>query len=109
MKALVFQAPHNAVVTDIEEPQIGPDEVLVKSRAVGICHSDFELYEGRYIIPVSYPVIPGHEWCGEVVETGSAVRGLRRGDSVVAGSSVLIRTAVAAPWRTHPVYRSTHR
>ncbi|TML68118.1 MAG: zinc-binding dehydrogenase [Actinobacteria bacterium] len=83
MKALVFQAPHNAVVTDIEEPQIGPDEVLVKSRAVGICHSDFELYEGRYIIPVSYPVIPGHEWCGEVVETGSAVRGLRRGDSVV--------------------------
>src|SRR5438552_23497 len=83
MKALVFQAPHNAVVTDIEEPQIGPDEVLVKSRAVGICHSDFELYEGRYIIPVSYPVVPGHEWCGEVVEVGAAVAGFRPGDRVV--------------------------
>jgi L-iditol 2-dehydrogenase len=68
MKALIFQAPHEAVVTEIDDPQIGPDEVLVKSHAVGICHSDFELYEGRYIIPVSYPIIPGHEWSGEVVE-----------------------------------------
>jgi 2-desacetyl-2-hydroxyethyl bacteriochlorophyllide A dehydrogenase len=83
MKALIFQAPHEAVVTEIEHPEIGPDEVLVRSHAVGICHSDFELYEGRYIIPVSYPIIPGHEWCGEVVETGSAVRGLQSGDAVV--------------------------
>jgi L-iditol 2-dehydrogenase len=83
MKALIFEAPHQAVVTDIREPEIGPDEVLVKSHAVGICHSDFELYEGRYIIPVSYPIIPGHEWCGEVVETGAAVNGLRPGDTVV--------------------------
>jgi 2-desacetyl-2-hydroxyethyl bacteriochlorophyllide A dehydrogenase len=83
MKALIFQAPHEAVVTEIDQPQIGPDEVLVRSHAVGICHSDFELYEGRYIIPVSYPIIPGHEWCGEVVETGSAVHGLRPGDAVV--------------------------
>jgi L-iditol 2-dehydrogenase len=83
MKALIFQAPQKAVVTDIADPQIGPDEVLVKSHSVGICHSDFELYEGRYIIPVSYPIIPGHEWCGEVVETGSAVNGLAAGDAVV--------------------------
>jgi 2-desacetyl-2-hydroxyethyl bacteriochlorophyllide A dehydrogenase len=83
MKALIFQAPHQAVVTEIGDPQIGPDEVLVKSHAVGICHSDFELYEGRYIIPVSYPIIPGHEWSGEVVETGAAVRGFTPGDPVV--------------------------
>jgi L-iditol 2-dehydrogenase len=83
MKALIFQAPHKAVVAEIDQPQIGPEEVLVKSRAVGICHSDFELYEGRYIIPVSYPIIPGHEWCGEVVETGAAVQGLQPGDAVV--------------------------
>jgi L-iditol 2-dehydrogenase len=83
VKALIFQAPHKAVVTEVGDPEIGPDEVLVKSHAVGICHSDFELYEGRYIIPVSYTIIPGHEWCGEVVETGAAVRGLQPGDSVV--------------------------
>src|SRR3954452_23200752 len=83
MKALVFQAPEHAVVTDIDAPEIGPDEVLVRSHSVGICHSDFELYEGRYIIPVEYPIIPGHEWAGEVVEVGSAVSGIRIGDAVV--------------------------
>jgi L-iditol 2-dehydrogenase len=83
MKALIFEAPHQAAVTDVDEPEIGPDEVLVRSHAVGICHSDFELFEGRYIIPVSYPIIPGHEWCGEVVAVGAAVAGLAPGDSVV--------------------------
>jgi L-iditol 2-dehydrogenase len=70
-------------MADLDQPRIGPDEVLVRSHAVGICHSDFELLDGRYIIPVSYPIIPGHEWAGEVVEVGSAVGGLRRGDAVV--------------------------
>jgi L-iditol 2-dehydrogenase len=83
MKALVFQAPEQAVLADLQRPQYGPDEVLVRSRSVGICHSDFELYEGRYIIPVQYPVIPGHEWCGEVAEIGRDVRGLKVGDRVV--------------------------
>ena len=83
MKALVFEEPRHAVVRDLETPTIVADEVLVRSRNVGICHSDFELYEGRYIIPVSYPIIPGHEWSGEVAETGSAVTTLREGDRVV--------------------------
>ena len=83
MKALVFEEPQNAVVSDVEMPTIAADEVLVRSRNVGICHSDFELYEGRYIIPVSYPIIPGHEWSGEIAEVGSAVTALRPGDRVV--------------------------
>ena len=83
MKALVFQAPNEAAVLDREAPDIGPDEVLIRSRSVGICHSDFELLEGRYIIPVRYPIVPGHEWSGEVVEVGRAVEGLRPGDAVV--------------------------
>jgi len=83
MKALVFEAPERPVVADVEPPEIGPDEVLIKSRAVGICHSDFELLDGHYIIPVSYPIIPGHEWAGEVVEAGRDVEGFRPGDPVV--------------------------
>jgi L-iditol 2-dehydrogenase len=83
VKALVFEEPRRAVVRDLETPTIAADEVLVRSRNVGICHSDFELYEGRYIIPVSYPIIPGHEWSGEVAEIGSAVTTLRQGDRVV--------------------------
>jgi L-iditol 2-dehydrogenase len=83
MKALVFDEPRRAAVRDLETPSIAADEVLVRSRNVGICHSDFELYEGRYIIPVSYPIIPGHEWAGEVAEVGSAVTTVRPGDRVV--------------------------
>ena len=83
MRAVQFVAPDEAQVADVGDPEIGPDEVLIASRAVGICHSDFELLSGRYIIPFAYPVTPGHEWCGEVVEVGTAVEGLAAGDRVV--------------------------
>jgi 2-desacetyl-2-hydroxyethyl bacteriochlorophyllide A dehydrogenase len=83
VKALVFEEPRRAEVQDLDVPSIAADEVLVRSRNVGICHSDFELFEGHYIIPVSYPIIPGHEWSGEVSQVGSGVSWLRAGDRVV--------------------------
>ena len=45
--------------------------MLVAARSVGVCHSDIDLLEGRYIIPFDYPLIPGHEWSGEVVAVGA--------------------------------------
>ncbi len=83
MKALVFEQPDRPVVKDVPMPAIDENGVLLKMKAVGICHSDYELLAGRYIIPISYPVTPGHEWCGEVVETGRNVKHLRAGDRVV--------------------------
>lgn len=83
MKALVINKPGELQVKDLPTPDIAGDEVLVRMRAVGICHSDYELYSGKYIIPIDYPVTPGHEWSGEIVETGKAVDGLERGDRVV--------------------------
>ncbi|HEX6519286.1 MAG TPA: alcohol dehydrogenase catalytic domain-containing protein [Streptosporangiaceae bacterium] len=83
MRALVFSAPGQAEVIYNERPVAGPGEVVVSSRVVGVCHSDLELLAGRYIIPVSYPVIPGHEWAGEVAEVGPGVDGLKPGDPVV--------------------------
>jgi L-iditol 2-dehydrogenase len=83
MKALVFERPDQPVVKDVPMPAIDENGVLLKMKAVGICHSDYELLAGRYIIPIAYPVTPGHEWCGEVVETGRNVRNFKRGDRVV--------------------------
>ena len=83
MKALQFEGPSAYAVNDLEVPTIADDEVLIASRAVGICHSDIELLEGRYIIPFQYPVIPGHEWAGEVVKVGRDVTDLGPGDRVV--------------------------
>jgi L-iditol 2-dehydrogenase len=95
MKALVFEKPDNPVIVDVPVPAINDAEVLVRSRTIGICHSDYELLGGRYIIPISYPVTPGHEWCGEIVEVGKAVRNFRKGDRVVG--ECVVRT----PERLH--------
>lgn len=83
MKAVQFQAVGTLALADVDVPKIGVDEVLVSLRSVGICHSDFELLEGRYIIPFEYPIVPGHEWSGEVAEVGSDVTGFVPGDRVL--------------------------
>jgi len=83
MKALQYTAPSAYSVNEIAAPSIADDEVLLASRAVGICHSDIELLEGRYIIPFTYPIIPGHEWSAEVMAVGSKVTAFKPGDRVV--------------------------
>src|SRR3954454_10264264 len=83
VKALQFVGDERCAVSDLDVPTIGDDEVLLASRAVGICHSDIELLSGRYIIPFEFPVIPGHEWAAEVVQVGSAVKAVGVSDRVV--------------------------
>jgi L-iditol 2-dehydrogenase len=83
MKALIFDEPKKLVVSEVQSPRIDDNEVMIRSRRVGICHSDYELLAGQYIIPISYPVTPGHEWVGEVVEVGRNVKNMQAGDRVV--------------------------
>jgi L-iditol 2-dehydrogenase len=73
MKAVQFQDVDALTLAEIDTPSIKDDEVLVASRSVGICHSDFELLEGRYIIPFDYPI----------VEIGRDVTDFKPGDRVV--------------------------
>jgi 2-desacetyl-2-hydroxyethyl bacteriochlorophyllide A dehydrogenase len=80
MKAIIFKAPKDLELKEIPDPQPAPDEVLVRVRASGICGTDVHTYLGEW--PVAYPVIPGHEFAGEVVAIGSAVRGLSEGQTV---------------------------
>jgi len=83
MKALQYAAQDEPIVAELPVPDIAEDEVLVAARSVGVCHSDIDLLEGRYIIPFRYPLIPGHEWSGEVVRVGSRVTDFAPGDRVV--------------------------
>ena len=83
MKALQFLGDSRYVVSELPTPTIEDDEVLLAARSVGICHSDIDLLQGRYIIPFSFPVIPGHEWAAEVVATGRKVTRFAPGDRVV--------------------------
>ena len=83
MRALQYAGRGRAEIVELPVPSIGDDEVLVAARSVGVCHSDIELLEGRYIIPFFYPQIPGHEWSGQVVRVGRSVTGFGPGDRVV--------------------------
>jgi len=83
MKALLFTQQGRPMVAELPVPEIADDEVLVAARSVGICHSDIDLLEGRYIIPIRYPIIPGHEWSGEIAKVGARVTEFSPGDRVV--------------------------
>lgn len=78
----------------VERPYIEPgaDQLLIEVRSVGLCATDKEIRDGtmsyfRHGL-ASYPVVPGHEWVGEVVEIGSAVEGFDVGDRVVGECSI---------------------
>lgn len=69
------------VIEDVDLAPPGDDEVLVRIRAAGLCHSDLSVLNGDRPRPT--PMAIGHEAAGEVVETGKNVRDLKPGDHVV--------------------------
>ena len=66
----------------LADPAPAPDGVVLKVLACGICRSDWHLWSGGD--PADLPIVPGHEYCGEVVAAGPEVRRWRPGDRVVA-------------------------
>lgn len=83
MRAFLVERPGSARLVEAPAPVRGPDEVLVRVEAVGICGSDLELLTGtRDPAFTRYPVVPGHEWAGVVVETSPAHPGLAAGTRV---------------------------
>jgi propanol-preferring alcohol dehydrogenase len=88
-------APGELVLCDVEKPWPGPDEVLVRVEACGVCRTDLHVVDGD--LPVHRPhVVPGHQVVGTVEVAGPAVRGLVRGDRV--GVAWLRRTCGACRW-----------
>ena len=68
------------MVQEIADPRPGPHDVVIQVAAAGVCHTDLDILHGRYL--AAYPVVPGHEIAGMVVETGRAVRDAAMGDRV---------------------------
>jgi L-iditol 2-dehydrogenase len=92
MKAIRIHGPKDARYEEVPMPVPGPDDVLIKVKAVGICATDVELFDGSMFYITSgmtkYPFIPGHEWSGEVVETGRNVTEFVPGQRVVGECSI---------------------
>jgi 2-desacetyl-2-hydroxyethyl bacteriochlorophyllide A dehydrogenase len=84
VRAVVIQAPDRVELREVPAPEIGPDDVLVKSHTVGICRTDLNILRGKLPSPiVTYPCIPGHEWSGTIADLGHNVKDLSLGDRVV--------------------------
>ncbi|MBC7189082.1 alcohol dehydrogenase catalytic domain-containing protein, partial [Candidatus Aerophobetes bacterium] len=87
MKA-VFKADERKefLIKEVKIPEPKEDEALIKVKATGLCGTDVAIrnntFMGRHG-PVKPPLIPGHEFCGEIVEVGSKVRKVKVGERVM--------------------------
>jgi alcohol dehydrogenase, propanol-preferring len=81
-RAMRLPAPGSALAPqDVVLASPGPHEVLLKVRACGVCRTDLHLVDGE-LARARYPMTPGHEIVGEVLEAGREVREVRPGDRV---------------------------
>ncbi|WP_454727445.1 MULTISPECIES: Zn-dependent alcohol dehydrogenase [Cupriavidus] len=82
MKAAVMHQPKTPlVIEDVAIGKPGPREVLLRTAAVGVCHSDLHFLDGAYPFPT--PVVLGHEAAGIVEQVGAEVRTVKPGDHVI--------------------------
>lgn len=82
MKAAVWNGPNDLSIKQVPRPSASEGEVLIKTKAVGICGSDREVFEGRFK-QSEPPLILGHEGGGMVEELGPGVRRIKKGDRVI--------------------------
>lgn len=86
MKAAVLRGLRDLVIEEVPVPSVGPRDVLVRSRACGVCGTDVHIFEGEFF--PTYPLVQGHELAGEVAEVGAEVTELRPGDKVMVDPTV---------------------
>lgn len=95
MKALVKAKPETGIWMErVPVPEPGPNDVLIKVRKTAICGTDVHIYNwdawAQATIPV--PMVVGHEFCGEIVETGQAARKYRVGQRVSGEGHIVCGT-----------------
>lgn len=81
MRAVVFERPGRITVTELPDPTPGPGDAILRVEANGICGTDLHLLQGD-VSQARYPVVPGHEFCGEVISVGREVTNIKVGDFV---------------------------
>jgi 2-desacetyl-2-hydroxyethyl bacteriochlorophyllide A dehydrogenase len=87
MRAVVIEKPGEITVTTVDDPAPEPRQVVVAVDGCGICGTDIHLIDGE--LPYRpYPIIPGHEFAGEVAAVGVGVAEFRPGDRVAVDPNV---------------------
>lgn len=92
IESLVCVAPGELRIERRPRPRLSPGEVLVRPRRIGICGTDYHIFEGKHPF-LQYPRIMGHELAAEVVDPGAAK--LRAGDICVVNPYLSCGTCIA--------------
>src|SRR2546423_12904607 len=88
MKAAVLRTiPGKLEVEDVAVDKPGPHEVLIRTAAAGVCHSDLHFAEGKYVYPT--PTVLGHESAGVVEAVGDRGGYVQPGDHVITRISAV--------------------
>ena len=83
MRSAVFYGKHDLRVEEHEMPEVGPEDVLIRVKACGVCGTDVHIYEGdKGAAEVTPPTILGHEFAGVIVQVGENVSNYKAGDRV---------------------------
>jgi len=82
MRAAVFNGQNQMAVADVPKPNPGPGEVILKVHDCGICGSD--LHAVQYGLGMASGTVMGHEFCGEIHQLGSGVKGFAIGERVTS-------------------------
>jgi len=82
MRAMILEGQKESLMERIVPvPKPGPDQVLVKIHACGVCRTDLHIIDGDLQNP-KLPLIPGHEIVGTLIDVGEHVKNFRSGDKV---------------------------
>jgi alcohol dehydrogenase, propanol-preferring len=78
--AVVEQFGEPLVMRELEIPTPGPGQIVMKTEASGVCHTDFHAVHGDWPLKPKLPFIPGHEGVGRVAAVGAGVKIVKEGD-----------------------------
>jgi S-(hydroxymethyl)glutathione dehydrogenase/alcohol dehydrogenase len=100
MKALVFHKPRHVETETVDDPVlINPTDAILKVTSTAICGSDLHIYNG--LMPQTRDMVLGHEFMGEIVETGRDVKKLKKGDRVIVPFPVACGTCIFCTNKMH--------
>ncbi|CAM5611253.1 zinc-dependent alcohol dehydrogenase family protein [Streptomyces griseorubiginosus] len=86
MKAAVISSPGQVGVETVDDPIPGAGQVVIEVSACGLCGTDLHILQGEFA--PTLPIVPGHEFAGEIVALGAGVRDLKVGDQVAVDPSL---------------------
>lgn len=89
-----FQQPLR--IEELPVPVPGPNQILIRTEACGVCHTDLHAADGDWPVKPGLPFVPGHEGVGKVVEVGEGVESFKKGDR--AGVAWLFSACGECEW-----------